>query len=206
MTTALPQEVPCSWSTETCRLRYPISNIWTQQNSRPFGIYWSDNLKFGRLWPEPTDEELASFYDVSSYGEHLAGTQNRFALLRRCYCARPLYRRAVVAGPEGLFAQNFQAGIRARIAERTYLNPWGNVMPTDMKDETAMKHLVLVRAIGIELDSLRGAASRVAGETETEWWTEPRPLGTAFCFESANTRTQFCAICARHDVDYTTEG
>jgi hypothetical protein len=74
------------------------------------------------------------------------------------------------------------------------------------KEETAMKHLVLVRAIGIKLDSLRGAASRVADETETDWWTEPRPSGTAFCFESANTRTQFCAICARHDVDYTTEG
>jgi hypothetical protein len=67
-----------------------------------------------------------------------------------------------------------------------------------------MKHLVLVRVTGTELDSLRGAASRVAGETE--WWTEPRPSGTAFGFESANTRTQFCAICARRDVDYTTEG
>ena len=74
------------------------------------------------------------------------------------------------------------------------------------KEETAMKHLVLVQAIGIELDSLRGAASRVAGETDTEWWTEARPSGTAFCFENANTRIQFCAICARHDVDYTTEG
>ena len=53
-----------------------------------------------------------------------------------------------------------------------------------------MKHLVLVRVTGTELDSLRGAASRIAGETETEWWTEPRPSGTAFCFESVNTRTQ----------------
>jgi hypothetical protein len=119
----------------------------------------------------------------------------------------PLYRRARGRWSGRAFcAEFFQAGIRARIAERTYPNPWGNVMPTDTKEETVMKHLVLVRAIGIELDSLRGAASRVAGETETEWWTEPRPLGTAFCFESANTRTQFCAICTRHDVDYTTEG
>jgi hypothetical protein len=69
-----------------------------------------------------------------------------------------------------------------------------------------MKHSVLVRVVGIKLDSLREAASRVADESETEWWTEPRPSGTAFCFENANTRTLFCAICARHDVDYTTEG
>jgi hypothetical protein len=99
----------------------------------------------------------------------------------------------------------FEEALRA--VEASVVSPANN-FDTNLaaKEETAVKHLVLVRAIGTELDSLRGAASRVAGETETEWCTEPRPSGTAFCFESANTRIQFCAICARHNVDYTTEG
>ena len=52
-----------------------IPKIWTQKSSRSFGIYWSDKLNFGRLWPAPTDEELNAFYDISSYSEYLSGTR-----------------------------------------------------------------------------------------------------------------------------------
>jgi 2-polyprenyl-3-methyl-5-hydroxy-6-metoxy-1,4-benzoquinol methylase len=72
---ALPQTAPCSWSGETLRLRYPISKIWTQKASRSFGIYWSDNIGFGRLWPEPTPEELHGFYDIPDYDAYMSGVE-----------------------------------------------------------------------------------------------------------------------------------
>ncbi len=69
----LPLNAPNSWGDERLRLRYKIPKIWTQAQSRSFGIYWSDSLGFGRLWPEPTDDELKSFYDISTYSEYLSG-------------------------------------------------------------------------------------------------------------------------------------
>lgn len=68
--------VPCSWTDEQLSLRYPIPKIWTQKSSRPFGIYWSDRIGYGRLWPEPTPLELAAFYDVPAYRDYLAGKRN----------------------------------------------------------------------------------------------------------------------------------
>ena len=71
----LPLDAPSSWGNERLRLRYKIPKIWTQAQSRSFGIYWSDNLEFGRLWPEPTDEELKLFYDIATYSEYLSGNE-----------------------------------------------------------------------------------------------------------------------------------
>ena len=68
-----------------------------------------------------------------------------------------------------------------------------------------MNYCVVVRARGKELDHLRGEAYRVARDANTNWCAEPRDLGTAFCFENANVRTRFCAICAKENVDCTTE-
>jgi len=68
-----------------------------------------------------------------------------------------------------------------------------------------MEHCVIVRAVGRGLDSLRGEASRISREARTDWYAEPRDVGTAFCFEDAKARTIFCAICARENVDYATE-
>jgi hypothetical protein len=68
-----------------------------------------------------------------------------------------------------------------------------------------MNYCVVVHARGKELDYLRGEAYRVARDASTDWYAEPRDLGTAFCFENANVRTWFCAICAKENVDYTTE-
>jgi SAM-dependent methyltransferase len=41
---------------------------------RPFGIYWSDELKYGALFPDPTEDELAAFYQSETYDEYLSGT------------------------------------------------------------------------------------------------------------------------------------
>ena len=68
-----------------------------------------------------------------------------------------------------------------------------------------MNYCVVVHTVGKELDNLRGDAYRVARDASTDWYAEPRDLGTAFCFENANVRTRFCTICARENVDYTTE-
>jgi SAM-dependent methyltransferase len=70
---SLPEHVPCSWSGETLYLRYAVAKIWTQALGRPFGIYWSNKLSFGRLWPDPSNEELASFYAFDSYSDYLSG-------------------------------------------------------------------------------------------------------------------------------------
>ena len=67
-----------------------------------------------------------------------------------------------------------------------------------------MNYCVVVQARS-KLDYLRGEAYRVARDASTDWYAEPRDLGTAFCFENANVRARFCAICARENVDYTIE-
>jgi SAM-dependent methyltransferase len=54
-------------------LRYPIPKIKTQKESRFFGIYWSDELGYGVLRPEPTATELEAFYNIDSYSDYLSG-------------------------------------------------------------------------------------------------------------------------------------
>ena len=73
----LPAKAPCSWSDDLLLLKYALPKIWTQQNSRAFGIYWSEALSYGRLWPEPTEAELNSFYDTPDYSDYLAGNSNK---------------------------------------------------------------------------------------------------------------------------------
>lgn len=72
----LPTEAPCSWSDDVLYLKYSFPKIWTQTNSRPFGIYWSETLSYGRLWPQPTEAELISFYDLPGYDDYLSGKKN----------------------------------------------------------------------------------------------------------------------------------
>ena len=52
-----------------------------------------------------------------------------------------------------------------------------------------MNYCVVVHTVGKELDNLRGDAYRVARDASTDWYAEPRDLGTAF--ENANVRTRF---------------
>jgi hypothetical protein len=63
-----------------------------------------------------------------------------------------------------------------------------------------LKHCVLVRVVGREMDDLRQAASRIARDCNSEWYSEPRAKGTAVCFETAHARTMFRAYCAKHDI------
>jgi 2-polyprenyl-3-methyl-5-hydroxy-6-metoxy-1,4-benzoquinol methylase len=75
----LPTVAQCSWSDELLLLKYSLPKIWTQESSRPFGIYWSEALLYGRLWPEPTEAELDSFYDFPDYNDYLSGASNKRA-------------------------------------------------------------------------------------------------------------------------------
>jgi hypothetical protein len=54
---------------------------------------------------------------------------------------------------------------------------------------------------------LRALCFEVAsgGRAKTDWYDDPRDSGTAFCFEEANVRSRFCAICVRDSVTYATE-
>jgi hypothetical protein len=71
--------------------------------------------------------------------------------------------------------------------------------------EAQMSNCVVVKTYGKQLDRLRGEAYRVAREAKTDWYVEPRSTGTAFCFENADARTLFSAICAKENVAYATE-
>ena len=68
-----------------------------------------------------------------------------------------------------------------------------------------MNYCVVVHAVGKELDSLRGEAYRVSRDARGDWYAERRKSGIAFCFESADARGRFCAICAAENVKYSTE-
>lgn len=58
---------------ETFFLRWSLPRIWTQRSGRPFGIYWSKELRCGALYPYPTDDELEAFYDIETYSQYLSG-------------------------------------------------------------------------------------------------------------------------------------
>lgn len=58
-------------------LKYLLPKIWTQKNSRKFGIYWSEELKYGTLRPEPSDEELDAFYNIENYDDYLSGKERK---------------------------------------------------------------------------------------------------------------------------------
>ena len=60
-------------------LRFSLPKIKKQKASRSFGIYWSESLGLGVLWPEPTDEELEAFYETEAYGAYLSGKEERKA-------------------------------------------------------------------------------------------------------------------------------
>lgn len=73
----LPDLAPCSWSDEPLKLKYALPKIWSQMSSRPFGIYWSEALSYGRLWPEPTEAELNSFHNIAGINEYLGGPKEK---------------------------------------------------------------------------------------------------------------------------------
>ena len=62
---------------------------------------------------------------------------------------------------------------------------------------------VLVVKRGGKLDQLRGEAYRIARDNNTDWWAEAADTGTKFCFENANAKASFRAVCERENVHYT---
>jgi hypothetical protein len=61
-------------------------------------------------------------------------------------------------------------------------------------------HCVLVRVVGHEMDGLRQAASRIARDCGSEWYSEPRAKGIALCFETTYARTMFCDYCEKYNI------
>jgi hypothetical protein len=59
---------------------------------------------------------------------------------------------------------------------------------------------LIVRAVGSQLDRLRGEASRIARGSKVDWWVERSDTGTRFCFEDAEAKRTFASICERFAV------
>jgi hypothetical protein len=64
------------------------------------------------------------------------------------------------------------------------------------------KHCLIVRAYGRQLDQLRGEASRIAKGNKIDWWIERSDQGTYFCFEDADGKKTFAAICEHFAIPY----
>lgn len=102
MTKDLPTEIPSLLAGgEPLRLRHRLPHVWTQRGAadrRPFGIYWSQRDGLGSLHPQPTDAELARFYDTASYarymGDHDAVVAAAPATVRPSLVTRALRRVA----------------------------------------------------------------------------------------------------------------
>jgi 2-polyprenyl-3-methyl-5-hydroxy-6-metoxy-1,4-benzoquinol methylase len=131
------------------RLFCTIPKIWTQERSRQFAIYWSEEINHGSLYPAPTDDELADFYRQEHYNRYLSGdtsaaaTQVRFsapltipyrALIKIAYLCDKSAPEAVhgilnFAGPSphicdlGCGGGNFLAAIRERGASVVGVDP-----------------------------------------------------------------------------------
>jgi hypothetical protein len=63
-----------------------------------------------------------------------------------------------------------------------------------------MENSVIVRVYGRQLDQLRAEASRIARESNVDWWIERADKGMRFCFEDAEAKRAFAAICRNFAV------
>ena len=68
-----PDSIPCPLGGPEMTPRLWFPRVWTQSSGRAFALYWSDPAGFGSLFPAPTPEELARFYDVPEYDGYMAG-------------------------------------------------------------------------------------------------------------------------------------
>ena len=74
----------------------------------------------------------------------------------------------------------FHAGISKSTAQYRRI-PWPNEL-------FRMENCVIVNASGMQLDQLRGEASRISRGHKVDWWVERGDKGTRFCFEDAETK------------------
>jgi hypothetical protein len=68
-----------------------------------------------------------------------------------------------------------------------------------------MENSVIVRVSGRRLDQLRAEASRIARTSNIDWWIERADKGMRFCFEDAEAKRAFAAICGNFAVPGPTE-
>ncbi|MGY8685619.1 hypothetical protein Q2941_49095 [Bradyrhizobium sp. UFLA05-153] len=64
----------------------------------------------------------------------------------------------------------------------------------------AKTNCLIVRAVGSQLDQLRGEASRISRGNKIDWWVERGEIGTRFCFETAEAKRAFVSICQNFAV------
>ncbi len=57
------------------------------------------------------------------------------------------------------------------------------------------ENFLIVKAVGRQLDLLRGEASRLAKESKGGWWIEHVDAGKRFWFEDAKAKDEFAQIC-----------
>jgi hypothetical protein len=59
----------------------------------------------------------------------------------------------------------------------------------------SQEYCLIVLAAGKRLDLLRGEASRIANESNADWWSDRGDTGTRFCFVSAKAKEAFALTC-----------
>lgn len=62
------------------------------------------------------------------------------------------------------------------------------------------ENCLIVLAAGKKLDLLRGEASRIAKETNADWWTDRAETGTRFCFVNAKAKEAFATTCDNFEI------
>ncbi len=50
-----------------------VDHVHSQSEGRPFMVYWSDELGYGRIHPTPSSGELERFYTAGEYSSYLGG-------------------------------------------------------------------------------------------------------------------------------------
>jgi len=66
-----------------------------------------------------------------------------------------------------------------------------------------MTYCIVVKASGRELDRLRTHAAHIARDQKSDWSVETTEKGKAFCFEHANARASFSAVCERDNIQFS---
>jgi len=141
----LPASVPCAWSDRPLSLRWVLPRIWTAACGRTFGIYWSDELRYGALHPEPTEDELAAFYQIDTYAEYLGGTATKSSF------NPDLFSRVVVK--------------LAYLADRGVNNPIPSILQTSIRRPSVCD---IGCGSGSFLDTIKSSCAYVVGVDPSE--------------------------------------
>ena len=64
----------------------------------------------------------------------------------------------------------------------------------------AKSNCIIVRVAGRHSDNLRLEASRIAKNSQVDWWVERTEQGSRFCFEGADAKQMFASVCDNFGV------